>query len=45
MPGSCYDKALRYALQMIQTTQTPKNDISVALDSLKLTLKIHDLIQ
>lgn len=44
LENNCYDKAIHYALDMIKTAEKPKNDISDALVSLEMALKIKDLI-
>jgi len=40
----CYDNVLRYAVKMIQTTEKPINDISDAITSIDMALKIRDMI-
>ena len=39
-----YEKALRYALNMIQSNEVPKNDISEAVRSIQTPLQIRDMI-
>ena len=45
LENNCYEKALRYVLDMIQTNRTPINDISEAVRSLQIDLAIHKMIQ
>lgn len=42
--NNCYYEMIRYAVKMVQSSEKPINDISDAVVSLEMTLKIKDLV-